>query len=312
MMRGGGATTRARRGITAAAVIAACAGSAVAVSGCGASASGVIDPVARAAVVSNQAAGMRMNMTMQLTSSALPNPILMTGEGAFRIPDHTGSFVLAMHLPNLPQIVQALGSDTLQISELLDGTKVYIRLPQATLGRSAAARRPWLKIDLAQAASAAGVPGLSALVNNPTSSDPSQYLRYLRASGGAVTKVGTDTVNGVPSTHYRARINLARVPDAFPAAARDQVRQAVAALERIAHIQILPVNVWIDDHQLVRRMQISFQETVVGQSFGVAMRLGIPQYGPQPALVLPPASQVTDITHYASGASRPGPFGTAP
>ncbi len=284
----------------------------MAVSGCGASASGVIDPVARAAVVSNQAAGMRMNMTMQVTSAALPNPIVMTGEGSLRIPDHTGSFILAMHLPNLPQIVQALGSDTLQISELLDGTTVYIKLPKAMLGRSAAAGRPWLKINLAQAASAAGIPGLSALVNNPASTDPSQYLRYLRATGGAVTKVGTDTVNGVPSTHYRAQINLGRVPDAFPAAARSQVRQAVAALERIAHIQILPVNVWIDGHQLVRRMQLGFQETVVGQTLGVAIRLDIPQYGPQPALVFPPASQVTDVTRYASGSARPGPFGTAP
>ena len=294
--------------MAAAAMAAVCAAAAVGASGCGATS--VIDPVARAAVVSNQAAGMRMNMTMRLTSSALPTPILMTGEGVFRMPDHTGSFALAMHLP--PQLVAVVGSDTLRISELLDGTTIYLRLPQALLGHSAAAGRPWLKINLTQAAGAAGVPGLSGLLTNPASTDPTQLLRYLRATGAAVTRVGTGTVDGVPSTHYRAQINLDRVPDAFPAASRDQVRQAVASLERIAHIRVLPVSVWIDGHQLVRRMQIAYRETVVGQALGVVMTLDFPQYGPQPALVFPPASQVTNVTRYATGSTRPGPFGTAP
>jgi hypothetical protein len=70
----------------------------------------------------------------------------------------------------------------------------------------------------------------------------------------------------------------------------------MSALEQLAHIHTLPVNVWIDGHHLVRRMQLSFNETVAGQSLSTAMRIDIPEYGPQPAPQLPPASQVADLT----------------
>jgi hypothetical protein len=73
-----------------------------------------------------------------------------------------------------------------------------------------------------------GIPGLSSLLSNPTSSDPSQFLRYLRATSGGVTKVGTQTVDGFQTTEYRAKIALNRAPNAFPAASRAQVRQTIA------------------------------------------------------------------------------------
>ena len=77
--------------------------------------------------------------------------------------------------------------------------------------------KPWLKVNLAQAASAAGIPGLSSLASNPASTDPSQLLQYLRAVSGTVTKVGSESVNVVQTTRYHAQIDLDRVPDALHA-----------------------------------------------------------------------------------------------
>src|SRR5580704_6296486 len=95
------------RGGTVALVSTICA---VAVAGCGGggSVASVIDPVAQAATTSTKTAGYRLNMSLSIASSALPTPITGTGQGAFSVPDHAGSFTLNMNLGNSPQIVQAL------------------------------------------------------------------------------------------------------------------------------------------------------------------------------------------------------------
>lgn len=288
---------RLRRGFVVGLIAAACFAGAVAVSGCGTSnVTNVIDPVAKAATVSNQAPGMRMLLAMQVSAAALPSPITATGAGTFDTVRRTGSFNLAMDFGSIPQVAQALGSSTLQIEEIMDGTNAYLKVPPAMAGSLGLNGRRWAKVNLAGAAQSAGIPGLSSLVGNPASSDPTQYLRYLRAASGGVTTVGSESVDGFQTTHYRAKIQLDRVPAAFPPASRPQVRQTVSALERLANIHALPVSVWIDGQHLVRRVAFTINETVSGRSLSVAMRLDVPEYGPQPAPRVPPASQVADLT----------------
>jgi hypothetical protein len=291
------------RAVCLLATVAAVASSAVLVGGCGSSSvSNAIDPVAKAATVSNQAPGMRMKFVLRLTTPVLPAPIVGNGSGTFNSAAHSGSVTFTMDLGGIPAVTQLLGSSKLQIQEILSGLTLYLKLPAALGHNPALHGKPWLKINLARAARAAGIPGVSSLLNNPSSTDPSQFLRYLEATSGGVTKVGSQSVDGFQTTEYRARINLDRVANAAPAADRAQVRQTIAALERVAHIHSMPVKVWIDARHLVRREELSFAETVSGQSVNAAIRIDIPQYGPEPQPQLPPASQVADLTHLAAGA----------
>lgn len=287
-----------RRGLAGGAIAAACVAGAVALGGCGASnaAQNVVDPVAKAATVSNQSAGMRMLLSMQVGAAALPAPITATGSGAFDTVGRTGSFNLAMDFGSIPRVAQALGSSTLQLEEITHGLDVYVKVPPALAGSMGLHGKQWAKINLASAAQSAGIPGLSSLTSNPASSNPSQFLRYLRATSGGVTKVRTESVDGFETSHYRAQIQLDRVPDTFSPASRSQARQTISALEQVGHIHVLPVNVWIDGQHLVRRMAFTINETVSGQSLSLALRIDIPEYGPQPAPQLPPASQVADVT----------------
>jgi len=273
----------------------------VAVSGCGSSSvSGVVDPVARAATVSDQTSGMRVNVAMRLTASALPAPIAGSGNGTFNLASHSGSFDFTLDLGSIPQVAALLGTSKVRIDEILEGSTIYLKLPPA-LNRSPALHgKPWMKVNVGDAARAAGLSGFSSLLNNPAASDPTQLLRYLRATSGGVTKLGTATVDGFQTTHYRARIQLDRVPDAFPPSARAQVRQTVAALEQVTHVHSIPVDVWIDGQHLVRRENLSLDLGVAGQSVTAAIRVDIPSYGPQPAPQLPPASQVADLTGMAA------------
>lgn len=270
----------------------------------------VVDPVAQAATISNQASGMRMNVTMRLTSSALPAPIAGNGEGAFNVVSHTGTFSVSLDFRSIPQVAAVLGTSRLRIDEIMDGATVYLRLPAALERGSATHGKPWVKIDLANAAKGLGASGFSSLLDNPASTDPSQFLRYLHAASGSVTKVGSATVDGTPTTQYRATIQLNRVPNGFPAAQRAQVRKTIATLQQVAHIRAIPVNVWVDDQHLVRRMEFSIAEAVSGETVNIGLRIDIPQYGPQPTPHLPPASQVTDLTG-GVGSSSAGPSSAA-
>jgi hypothetical protein len=59
---------------------------------------------------------------MQVSSSAMTTPITAVGSGIFDVRDRAGSMSLAMDLGNSPQAIQALGSSTLRMEEILDGT----------------------------------------------------------------------------------------------------------------------------------------------------------------------------------------------
>jgi hypothetical protein len=289
----------------------ACAALALFVAACGSSSSSSVtssdaaDTVAKAASLSAGAAGYKMTLAMRISSPALSKPLAATGKGSFSIPDHAGSFNLSMDFSNEPQVAQVLGSSTFQIEEIIKAPIVYVKLPDA-LAKKIPGGKPWMKIDLDKAAAAAGIPGLSSLTGNPASSDPSQMLQYLRAVSGTITKVGSEQVGGVQTTHYKATISLDKVPDAVPAAQRRGAQQAIASLENLTHLHSLPVDVWIDDHNLVRQMQMSFASSSGGQNVNTQMTIGIPEYGPQQPPTVPPDSQATDASAFLSAAAAAG------
>lgn len=282
--------------------LAACA---VALAGCGSSSvANVVDPVAQAATISTNTSGYRVNLAMTMTDPALSTPITATGQGAFDVPAHAGVFTISLNFGNSPQIAQVLGGSTLRMEELIKGQTFYMKLPPAITSKVPTfGSKPWLELNLAQLAASSGVPGLGSLASNPTTENPSELLNFLRAASGKVITVGTAQVNGVHTTEYRGSINLDRVPDAMPAASRPAARQAIQSLERVTSLRELPFEVWVDGQHLVRRLALTFSETVSGQTVTASMRLDIPEYGPQSVPAAPPAGQVTNLNALTGGGS---------
>ena len=272
-------------------VAAACGGVAVAAGGCGAAST--IDPVAKAATVSTTSPGYQMRFSFQFSSPQLPTPLTATGIGSIDARDHAGSVALAMNAGNNPELEQVFGGSTLRFQELVKGSVVYLKIPSAFASKLPS-HRPWLKLDLTKVS---GIPGFGSLANNPVSSDPSQMLGYLRATSGGVTNKGSEVVNGIKTTHYHATISLDKVPNALPAASRKSARQAISSLEQVTHLRQLPVDAWIDSKSLVRRMRLSFGETVPGGvKLNALISIDITKYGPQPVPAFPSADQVTDAS----------------
>jgi len=267
-----------------------------AIAGCGAS--NTLDPVARAATISNAAPGFRMTMNVRESIPMLAQPLTITGAGSFDARDRAGSLAMSIPLSSLagqPGVAQALGKGPLTIDVVFDHLTIYIRLPAAMASRIPGGK-PWLELNLVKLGAAAGLPGISALANNPAAGNPSQMLSYLRAESGSITKLGTEQVDGVQTVHYRATIDLDKVAGTVPSSSRAAVQQTVATLKQLLGSSSLPVDVWVDGASLVRRMRMVLNEHPPGVPVvHVAMQLGFSFYGPQPRPTLPPPSQVTDL-----------------
>lgn len=253
-----------------------------------------IDPVAQAATVSTAAPGYQMHLSMLMTSPAFPTPITATGDGTFDGRTHSASVSIAMNFGNVPQLTRALGSSILDIREILAGTTIYMKLPPAAVQALPLGGKQWLAINLAKAK---GIPGVSSLLSNPTSSNPAQFLQYLRAESDSIATVGTEQVGGVMTTHYHVDLNFDRVAGALPAADRAAVSRAIATIEQETHLHRVPADVWVDGHHLVRRIKMAIAVPAsTGPGLTENMTIDFVHYGVEPAAAPPPAGQVTDMS----------------
>ena len=244
-----------------------------------------VDPIAQAATTSAGAPGYRMHMNLAITSPQLPGPISATASAVVDVPDKAVSMSLDMDMSSIPGSAQALGSSTMRLNAVLDGGVVYVEFPQSIVTRLPGFQgRSWVKVNVAKAA---GLPGFSSLGGDPTTTDPRQALQELEAGADSITNEGQQWVDGVQTTHYRAQLNLGRLLADAPSAER-------ALLQRLVQGEV-PVDVWVDAHHLIRRMNMFLALSLGnGPSVQETMTADFTDYGPQPRPTPPPADQVTD------------------
>jgi hypothetical protein len=71
----------------------------------------------------------------------------------------------------------------------------------------------------------------------------------------------------------------------------------------------MPIDVWINSHNLVRRLSRNFGECVANQRLSVGTTMDLYDYGPQVPTPIPSASQSYDITPVLSAALNKARFG---
>jgi hypothetical protein len=145
----------------------------------------------------------------------------------------------------------------------------------------------WLKLDLSGLTDMLGDSAVSS-----ESSNPLDGLEALRGVSSDVTEVGTETVRGTETTHYRATIDLAKALADAPPEARDGARDL---LDR-AGTPTIPVDVWLDAQNRVRKYTMQ----VVGESNGsagsaVAVTYELYDFGAPVDVSAPPADEVADL-----------------
>ncbi len=279
--------------LAALAAVGALLAGAVAMSGCGASAT--LDPIARAAEISSQQAGAHITMTMQFSGAALPSGgYSIAANGWVDYKDHDGD--LTMDMSQVPGISSLPGNGQMQMIMLYP--TVYMNMP--FLAGKLPAGKTWMKLDFSKLMQADGVNTSS--FPSLDQSDPTQFLAYLRASSGNVVKLGQETVDGVPTTHYSATIPLSHILEHLTGPEQTAVK---GMIEKLGSSAGMPAEVWVDAQGRVRRLQLLV--SLGGVSTGITM--DFTSYGSGPAIVPPPASEVFDASSLvASG--LPGASGS--
>jgi len=264
---------------------------AVAISGCGASAT--LDPIARAAEVSSQQTGVTIAMTMQFSSPSLPGGTYsITANGSFDERAHSGQMTMDLSgVPGLSSLPGGGGNGQVQMVMLYPD--IYMHMP--FLAGQLPEGKTWMKLDITKAAAAAGVntSSLSSLDQN----DPTQFLEYLRGSSGGVVSLGSETVEGVLTTHYHGELELSRVLANIPSSEQAAAR---SALEKLGSGGSFPVEVWIDAQGRVRRIEMSFGGAGAAAGLSATITIDFKSYGAVPPVTPPPAGEVFDATSAAT------------
>jgi hypothetical protein len=236
----------------------------------GGSASGPkkIDPIAYVKHSATKTADLKsehMVMTGKLDASG--QSISLDGSGDFANKPLKGTFAVSF---------SGMGQ-SLAMNEIMDGTTLYLKSP-AFAGKLPAGKT-WAKADLASLGKASGL-NYSALA----SQSPAQALARIEAAG-SVTQVGSDTIDGVQTTHFRiTNLDFSKLAPG-------------AKLPSGSSIKYGPIDVWVgNDTGYVYRELMSFDFSESGQTGTMKMQTDFSKFGEPVNVTLPTAKETVDMT----------------
>ena len=226
-----------------------------------------------------------------------------TASGGFDTPNRRAQ--LTFDLSALAQLLAGLGEslgggaggdlpddpDAWKLDAIQDGDTVYIRFP--LLAKELPDGKSWIKGDLKELA-AAGGSGLGQW-GSFAGMDPQDAFSYLKAVSGSIETVGGETVREAETTHYRATIDLAKLTKLVPPDQRQGLGSFATVLGQ-AGLKEIPLDVWLDMEQRVRKLEVAFELEAPGTSkkARTAMTMELYGYGEPLEVSLPPAGEVVD------------------
>jgi hypothetical protein len=285
MLRGHRAALAAALAVALAAAVSA---------GCGGSTSSALslDPVAAAATKTQDAGAARIRFAMVISAPQLGKTLRMRGTGAIdgtsaELSFRLGSMLGQMGLPSSAgSLAQVRHASIKEVALEEDGDYViYMQL--GFLSSQLPGGKQWIKLDVSKLGKAAGL-DVGKLLSG-TQFQPSDLLGMLTSEGAKVQKLGPATVDGVATTHYRVRIDLAKVLQS-----KGLTSPLLSGIT--AQMKTATAEVWIGKDGLVRRVRVSYDVHGAGR---MAMTMSLYDYGAHVSIAAPPSSQVFDATSFA-------------
>jgi hypothetical protein len=172
-----------------------------------------------------------------------------------------------------------------KVREVVDGTTVYFSSP--AFG-SLPDGSKWMSIDL--------LDGHEPSSPVPADGDAKGELELLEEATGKVEKLDSEEVRGVPTTHYRGTIGVARQVERAREYGDDELASILEKYARPAQVEA-----WIDDEGLIRRMRIVQRQPAHDgeEPATLDMRMDFFDFGLEPEIDVPDSSEVFDATDLA-------------
>jgi hypothetical protein len=244
-----------------------------------------LNPLALAADRSADAGGVRMHLDASFDVAG--QSASLTADGVFdgdegEVTLHTGDLLGGSGL--------SMG-DVKAIVTKQDGhPELYLQTPTAILGG-----KSWLKLDLEQAVKQLGAKNAQGLLG-ATGQSPADALALLRKVG-SVTEVGSETVDGTKTTHYRATVDVEQALENAGAPA-----EALAAVRASGVETQLPVDVWVgDDDGYVRKLHVDYSTSTGGESFSGEVTMTLSDWGTDVSIDVPDDDETLDATQLLAG-----------
>lgn len=267
--------------------------------------------LAKSASSSSDATSGRFAFDMTMSFPGAGEPFAFSGEGAFDARSKRASF--SVDMSSLASLLGGLfagmaGPNTAgapdfddpsawKIEAVQDGTVSYVRFP--ALDEQLPSGKSWIRSD---SRTAAGVQGFDiSQFDQLASNDPRELLDLLQGASGEIETVGAEKLRGVDTTHYRVVIDPLESAKLVPAE-QQQLGSLVEQIAGQAGLGKIPVDVWLDESGLVRKLTMAFSATQPGTSerSDVSMTFELYDYGEKVAIDLPPASSVVDASAVGS------------
>lgn len=236
-------------------------------------------------------------LTVSGGAAAQTGAISVSGAGGFDTKHQASAFTL--DLGPLAAALGSLGGGKAQIPQKVDVVTLksafYVHIP-ALAAQAGGAGKEWLKIDLTKLpkSSTGGISPSQATKTSPT--------KALGALKGSITvhKVGTTKVRGASATQYRVSVNATKAVKAL--VPKSQQAAQLKSL-KTAGLTTVPLNVYVDSHGYVRRLQLPLRNVKSKGSPPTSINVTVDIYdvGASVKVSAPPASKTADGTSLISG-----------
>lgn len=208
------------------------------------------------------------HMTLNVAGATSGEKLAVKGQGDFDNTQHIGSLHMNFSVSTINSTIDVV----------LSHNDMYLKSPLFAVVLPTG--KTWLKLDLAKEAKSQGLS-----LNTLLSQDPTKTLSSLQ-SLRAANVVGTEQVDGVSTTHYRATIDPSKLPGASAAGVS----------------QPGVYNVWVGDDGYVHRMRDRVVTGTGAKKAIVNLTADLSDFGKPVTVTLPPAGQ----TATTNGSSIPG------
>jgi hypothetical protein len=243
------------------------------------------DALAQAARATEKLPGASVTADATIDVDGLAKPLKMHLEGVSDSRGHSGR--LAGAYADFPKELPGQTPDgKVPVEMVMVLPDVYMKSP--LFDKALPEGKSWLHIDFAKTGRQLGI-------GDPTqfgTADPSQVVSNLRATSDRVERLGTEDVRGVATTHYKATVELKKLPALVPPSERPAATQKSERLIHLLGADSYPIEVWVDRKHVVRRMDLTMKMQVQGQSMTMDMRSEMYDFGPKPRAKRPPAGEV--------------------
>lgn len=242
------------------------------------------------------------SFSLSIDQSLAAQAFTFSAEGA--VDGKSDSARMSIDLSSLAELVAKMGQafgapkgalqglpdpDSWKVDLIRTGATVYVSSP--LLAKALPSGKTWVSGDLQKL----GVENGLDLGQMGAATDPRDLVDLLRTASGGLDTVGTETLRGVETTHYRATLDPDEIAKLAGAGGKGHLADELAGEIEKSGLQSVPIDVWVDSESRLRRLDAEIAAEPGGMQSSTKLSLELYDYGAPVDVTAPPAASVATI-----------------